>query len=785
MKNVLYVDRAFKNELGGDKNRSRYLYNTLQENSHVFTCIITDGVSTTEDSSESLRLSTTSKKSFLQPDAIASFSNKTKALFVDFIVKHEITDILLRSIAFSALALYAKKRIPSLNIMIDADLILSRLMAQAWKKQRSLSKRYYLIQKVKLSWYEKRLYNNPFTFLFTNKEECNDIQKSFPNCNVTYLPNTTDLIPKTPVVNTSKVILFYGAMDSTANQDAYHYIQHQLYPKIKETLELHDYEIHIVGKGCETLSPSKHKRIQVIGKVDSIEETIDKSAFVLLPIYIASGTNTRVIEVAMRGRPLITTPLGMEGLSNTFQEYVASDVDDMCSKVNTLIENKTYGLKLAQTLQQKIASEFSYANFQNILTRLLQEKAQTTSLMHIPRRFTHNAWGGTETVIMNSAKYLQMLGYRSTIYTSKALDTRRDDTMDGVSIKRFNYFYPFFNLGKKQKEAFDSIGGNLFSFSLLFALLRRKDIDVIHLHTLKRLGGIARSVAKWRKIPYVITLHGGYFDIHTEEVAHRQQHAKKTYEWGKVLGWLVGSRKVMDDAAAIITLSKDEYKKANEKYGNKVHYLSNGVDIERFSRGDAHAFKRTYNIPSSKKVILCSARIDTQKNQRLLLEAFHQLHTTDNTLHLVLLGAISDNKYMRELKDYMTQHNLEKNVTMIHDLSPRDDALYGAYKAASILVLPSRHEPFGMVVLEAWAAGIPVVASHTGGLSRIITHEHNGLLFKNGNLTELTTNMANLLQDETLQQKLIENAYSDIEPYDWRHIAKELDTLYTQAVHNN
>ena len=383
---------------------------------------------------------------------------------------------------------------------------------------------------------------------------------------------------------------------------------------------------------------------------------------------------------------------------------------------------------------------------------------------------------------MNSIKHLNPLGYQSSIYTSKALDTNPHEMMDNVEVKRFNYFYPFLGLQTKQKKAFDAIGGNLFSFSLLWALFRKKDIQLIHLHTLKRVGAIVRSIAKWKKIPYVITLHGGYFDISSDETSHRQKDLKQGYEWGKILGFIFGSRAVLDDASAIITLSEKEYDIAHKKFGDKVKYLSNGVDIDTFSQGDGDTFKKTYGIAQNVEIILCSARIDTQKNQLLLLEAFHMLYKKNTHLHLVFLGAISDEHYLKRLKQFIANNHLGDKVSFIHNLTPKDQLLIDAYKSASMLVLPSRHEPFGMVILEAWSAGIPVIASHTGGIGKIITHQKNGLLFENRNLTDLSNKMESLLETEGLKEILVHNANQEVKQYDWRNIAHSLDTIYTSAL---
>ncbi len=784
MRKILYIDREFKNSLGGDKNRSRYIYDVLEKNStKIFTCIIKDNYETINPHS-SFELIASKKRSKFDPDAILKFSNLSKNILVTYIQIHEIKTLVVRTIAYSELAIYAKKKIPGLNIIIDVDLILSRLMRQSWEKNRSIKSRYYYIQMLQLLKYEKYLYKNDFTFLFSNEKESTDTKNKYKNIKVKYLPNTTHIKAKEPSIGQSRVILFYGSMDSTANIDAYNYINDKVYNLIENELECNDYMIHVVGKGCDSLPASKHKRIKIIGKVDAIESSLELSKFVILPIFIGSGTNTRVIETAMAGRALVTTTLGMEGISKIDnKEYVANDAQDMASIIKKMMIDNIYTLSLANQLQKEILVQCSYEKFETTLENFLINQ-ENISLVHVPRRFTENSWGGTETVILNSAKNLNRLGYDSKIFTSKALDINAKDKIDSIIIKRFNYFYPFFPLVKEQKNNFDAIGGNLFSFSLLWALYTNKKIDLIHLHTLKRMGGIVRSVAKWKKIPYVITLHGGYFNIDSTEKEHRKKQLENGYEWGKILGWLFGSRKVMDDAAAIITLSYEEYDKAKEKYGNKVYCIANGVDTQKFSTITKNSFKEYHNIPAEKRMILCSARIDTQKNQLLLLKAFNKLYEKQKDLHLVCLGTVSDSEYFNVLMEYTRAHNLGHVVSFIGNLTPKDELLINAYNEAEILVLPSRHEPFGMVILEAWAAKTPVVASLTGGVGKIITHDHNGLLFENGKLDSLYKNMKNLLEDIELKNKLIIQATKDVKKYDWKEIVNDLDYIYSKSLKN-
>lgn len=380
MKNLLYIDRTFKNEIGGDKNRSRFLHDSLQKNSNVFTCTVKDEHEYIDNHSKFV-LSTSKQNNAFLPNAIAGFSEETKDDFVSLIQKFEITELFFRTIAFSLLAVYAKKKIPTLNIIIDADLILSRLMEQAWRKNRSFKSRYYLLESLKLSFYEKNLYKNDFTFLFSSEDECIKVAHEYSYVQARYLPNTSDLKPNNPSSANTKTILFYGSMESTANIDGYKYIHDKLFDEIKDELKSNDYKIQIVGRGCDAITPSQHERIEIIGEVESIETAILESSFVILPIFIASGTNTRVLETAMAGRALITTELGMEGLSSTKNEEIVSmNLKDMAIKIKRLMSDEQHCIYVAKILQEKLVNSFSYENFQSSLNEIIEETSANKNL---------------------------------------------------------------------------------------------------------------------------------------------------------------------------------------------------------------------------------------------------------------------------------------------------------------------------------------------------------------------------------------------------------------------
>ena len=248
------------------------------------------------------------------------------------------------------------------------------------------------------------------------------------------------------------------------------------------------------------------------------------------------------------------------------------------------------------------------------------------NIVQVPRRFVRSHWGGTETVILETCKRLLKMGHHTEIICPDALADKDKEVMGGVHISRVPYFYPYLGLSHEAKEQLDRKGGNLFSFALMRALGKYQGLDLIHLHTAKRPGGIGRYMAIKRNIPYVVSLHGGVFDVPDEEAETWTAPTQGTLEWGKILGWWVGSRRVLDDAAAILCVGEEERRQTQQRFPDKkVLHLANGVDPDSFLTGDKDGFRNAYHIPSDACVIVTVGRIDPQKNQIFAIDLLPEL----------------------------------------------------------------------------------------------------------------------------------------------------------------
>jgi glycosyltransferase involved in cell wall biosynthesis len=405
-------------------------------------------------------------------------------------------------------------------------------------------------------------------------------------------------------------------------------------------------------------------------------------------------------------------------------------------------------------------------------------------VIQVPRRFVENEWGGTETAILQTSRVLNALGNRSMIYTTTALCDRRHEQMGGVSVHRHNYLYPFWGLSLQDRHDMDRKGGNLMSFSMLWSLLRTKRPDILHAHTGKRLGGIVRTVARLRGLPYVISLHGGVVDVPGDEIQKMLAPLRGKFEWGRALGAVLGARRVLEDASAIICVGKNEQEAVSTRYpGQRVEWIPNGVDSKRFATGNGPAFRTKNHIPQASKLIVCVGRIDYQKNQLALLPVLSHLLGQQKDVHLALIGPVTVESYREQLIKEISRQGLDGRVTLIPGIPGSSPELVDAYHAADVFCLPSRHEPFGIVILEAWAAGLPVVASAVGGIPTF-TRDGVDIIHADPEDPQTFSDAIDLLLlDPDRARRIAENGRLKAQrDYDWSQVTRRLEALYLDLV---
>ncbi|MFT3990856.1 MAG: glycosyltransferase family 4 protein [Luteolibacter sp.] len=406
-------------------------------------------------------------------------------------------------------------------------------------------------------------------------------------------------------------------------------------------------------------------------------------------------------------------------------------------------------------------------------------------ILHVPRRFATDEWGGTESVIYNLCRQQQSQGLQPEIHTSRALAPQPKEDWRGIPIRRYRYSYPFLGLTEADKHALDKKGGNLLSLDLFYHLLAAKDVRIYHAHVLKRMGGAVMTAARIRKKPFVATLHGNIFDVPAAEAASIVEAQQGHFEWGKPFGALFRSRHLLHDADAVLCVGYSEYEKARTALGHdRVFHLSNGVNPDSFANGNREAGRTHLGWPDDAIGFGCLSRIDPQKNQLLLVEAFARLvaERPQAKFRLLLGGPVTASDYYDRILAEISAAGLESMVTLHPSVEAESQQHADLLSALDCFVLPSRHEPFGIVVLEAWAAHRPVIASFVGGLEKLVSHEVDGLHFPSGDAQALCAAMVKIADDPSAARSFAETGFKKMTgQYTWKAVSARLEEIYQFA----
>jgi glycosyltransferase involved in cell wall biosynthesis len=157
----------------------------------------------------------------------------------------------------------------------------------------------------------------------------------------------------------------------------------------------------------------------------------------------------------------------------------------------------------------------------------------------------------------------------------------------------------------------------------------------------------------------------------------------------------------------------------------KLRCVCNGINCSRFDGFiDPSICRASYGIGPMDPMVLFVGRLAVQKGPDLLLEAIPGVLAMRGDAKIVFVG----DGYMREgLEQRANQLGVRHAVRFLGNMSANSD-LINLYKSTDVVCVPSRNEPFGIVVLEAWAAGKPVVVTRNGGPAEMVIHNHEGFV---------------------------------------------------------
>lgn len=365
--------------------------------------------------------------------------------------------------------------------------------------------------------------------------------------------------------------------------------------------------------------------------------------------------------------------------------------------------------------------------------------------------------GGVEEIVRNLAREEIRRGGAPMVFTMRwPPDLPARESVGGVPVRRFRYAVPE-GPPRVVLKAVPTLP--LTQLSLVRAM-REQAVDLVHIQCVSHAAWYVANAAGLLRLPLVVSVQG-----------ELTMDADGVYETSPMVRHTL--RSVVRRAHAVTACSRatlDELERwLGRDLGDRASVVSNGVDAGEFQGVVPATCPNPY--------VLGMGRLVRQKGFDVLVEAFARvLQHGDHALDLVIAG---DGPERAALGDLAARLGVADRVSFPGRVGRRRVA--ALFRGANVFVLPSRQEPFGIVDLEAMAAGAPVLASATGGVPEVVHDDVNGVLVRPDDVGALASSLDALLRDEPRRRRLREAGFRTAREHDWRLVADRYDDVYAAA----
>lgn len=370
---------------------------------------------------------------------------------------------------------------------------------------------------------------------------------------------------------------------------------------------------------------------------------------------------------------------------------------------------------------------------------------------------------GVSTSIKTFRDELMRLGHRVTLIAPKYPAGTYNDDKDIIRID-------------SKKVLFDPEDRlmSMRRIKLLTHKLSLKNIDVIHIHT----PFVAHYSGTWLSKALDIPCVESYHTFFEEYLYHYIKFLPRT--WLKTLARRF-SRSQCNDVNHLIVPSTPMHK-VLEGYGvnARASIIPTGIIPENFSGGDGQAFREAHGIELDRPVMLYLGRVAHEKNIAFLVHVVAEVKKTVGRVLLIIAG---EGPAVNTLKKLVTQLGVSKNVMFIGYLT-REKELPDCYTAANVFVFASRTETQGLVLLEAMAAGTPVVSTAVMGTADVL-EDKEGALVSEENVRTFSKKVIRVLNHPEVERSLGKSASLYAERWSVMNLTNQLIYLYDEVLEEN
>lgn len=287
--------------------------------------------------------------------------------------------------------------------------------------------------------------------------------------------------------------------------------------------------------------------------------------------------------------------------------------------------------------------------------------------------------------------------------------------------------------------------------------LRQFAPDVVHVHE-PVVPWVSLAATAWGPRPVVATFHA--WSDHDRIYRATRPLAKRLLR--RLGGMIAVSPAAADYHGSALGLPK-----------GRIRLIPNGVQVARFRDAEPIA----EHLDPSRPLVLFVGRLEERKGARDAIRAFVQLKTTRPRARMVVVG----DGPQRAACEAAVPSGLRGDVTFVGRVP--DTEVPRWFRTADLYLAPATGgESFGIVLLEAMAAGTPVIASDIPGYRTSVHDGRNGRLVPPGKPAEFARAAEELLANDRLRASLVTQASTEVERYDWDRVAREVREVYGRAV---
>ena len=223
---------------------------------------------------------------------------------------------------------------------------------------------------------------------------------------------------------------------------------------------------------------------------------------------------------------------------------------------------------------------------------------------------------------------------------------------------------------------------------------------------------------------------------------------------------------------------------------DKVFVIPNGADCARFDMDvDRRKIRSELGVSDRQTLIITVGRNHPKKGFKYIPKIIKELLKKGADFKWLLVGR--DCEAIKRLADeegvgrYLIVKNVKSGTSIDGEPEVPDNELIRYYKASDIFAFPTLIELFAKVLIEAIAAGLPIVTTDAPGAGEIIRDNENGLKTKAGDIKGMSESIFKLISEKGMAKRLGENALRDARNYDWPRITDMYTQLYRQLLHAN